>query len=328
MRFTDPRAITVGRAVGIAAACAVAAACALAQLPVPTLRAAGEPAAGPAAPDAETTAEPQRPFPPGGGEARRPERGGRGGPDRERLRQPGQEHRRGAGHRADGARPRGLGFGWFFEKVGSVWGAMPPERDSDEWREVESFMEEHSPGRWAVFQQVLTSPGRENWARRFLYNRYTDLRRLRSENQKQYRRQLDQVQLEDKIFQLDTELRKVEATSPGQAESIRKQLQEKVSELVERDLEERENRIKRLHEQLKHQAERLEKDRSRMGELVERRVRAVRGASQRFRRWAAADRENGAEQREAGRRPGTENRGEPAADQQPGEGVGQSGPEN
>jgi hypothetical protein len=180
--------------------------------------------------------------------------------------------------------------GWPFERLGRTVAASPLPTE-EEWRQVAALFSEISPARWHVFEQVLAKPGRRDRARRYLFARYNELRDLQKNSPAAYQLKLQQVRFEDEIFRLDTAIRV--AASPADAETLRAELRDKVRERVNKDLADREQRLRQLQERLDREKAALEQVRKRSDLTVENRSNNIRRLAERYRNWAAGKNPDG-----------------------------------
>lgn len=182
--------------------------------------------------------------------------------------------------------------GWPFERPGRRVDGTPIPTE-EEWRQTVALFSEISPARWRVYEQVLAKPGRRERARRYLFARYNELRDLQKGAPNQYQAKIQQVKFEDEIFRLDTAIRA--AASPGEAETLRAELRDKVTERVNKDLSDREQRLRQLQERLDREKAALEQDRGRSDKIVENRSGNIRRLATVYRNWAAGNNADGSQ---------------------------------
>jgi len=174
--------------------------------------------------------------------------------------------------------------GWPFQQLARpLDGARSPT--DEEWQQAVALFSDISPVRWRVFEQVLTKPARRDRARRYLFARYLELREVQKTNPNLYAAKLQRVNFEADFFRLDPPTRA--PATPADAQKLRDELHDKVMERVNKDLGDREQRLRQLQEQLDREKAVLEQDRKRSDLMVENRSTNLRRLSTNYRNWAA-----------------------------------------
>ena len=161
------------------------------------------------------------------------------------------DHEAAQGERRGGPRREGRGGGQGNDRRN----AGPP--DEDEWLEASESMKKLAPNAWARFLEIPEhAPFRPAFQRRIV-DRYQELDRLKKRNEDQYQSEVKQIQVEDDIFGLAAQLRGADATT---AERVKADIRQKVEELIELRIANRERRIERLAQQLNKERGKLESD--------------------------------------------------------------------
>lgn len=139
----------------------------------------------------------------------------------------------------------------------------------EELEDIAAFMREFAPARWAAMESLPDSGAVRRSVMVYVVARWRHLQVLREEDTQLYDIKVQQMTVEDAIYGLLARTR-----TPAEREPLRKSLREKVTELVNLGLKEREHRIERLRQALKVEEDRLAKDQATTGRTVERRVDA------------------------------------------------------
>lgn len=152
------------------------------------------------------------------------------------------------------------------------WGPGPAVDVSDEdWQAASTFMREHSPNRWAVFERLSEASPRRGPVMRMILARYRNLANVKEEDSELYELRVQQLALEDAIWGLLREMRSNQ-TSEERRTEIQAELREKVAQSVDTWIKERQRRLARLEETLKQERARLEADLKRIDTMVENRL--------------------------------------------------------
>jgi hypothetical protein len=148
----------------------------------------------------------------------------------------------------------------------------PPVSDA-EWESVAGEMRRHMPQAWARLEQV--PPARQARMKRMFVERFRELQRLAQREPEQYRREIELVELEDEVFGLARQLWPGAARGGDDRGEVRKALREKVGQLVDLRIRNREARIERLAKALETERGRLEADKRNREVVVERQFNAM-----------------------------------------------------
>lgn len=177
-------------------------------------------------------------------------------------REDGEPHgieRRGGGARRDGRGPRR-------DRPSSG----PPS--DEEWRAAAASMKALAPNAWARFLEIPeNAPFRPSF-QRGIVDRYQELARLKERNVEQYAGEIKQIQIEDEIFGIAARLRGAQGAT---SEELKKHLQEKVGELIDLRIGNRERRIARLAERLDQERKKLEADKKNKASTVKKKYDAI-----------------------------------------------------
>ncbi|HEX8340545.1 MAG TPA: hypothetical protein VF624_06510 [Tepidisphaeraceae bacterium] len=142
----------------------------------------------------------------------------------------------------------------------------------DEWAEITKFMQEHLPNRWRAYDEKETdprtpmSPRRQGWMddlKRSIANRYRTYKRLEVEAPALYSAVLKQVQAEDRVWGAWRDFNK-----DRDNEQLKAQLKEKITELVNANLAERQQRLEQLRAAVGREEKNLAGDRAKADELI------------------------------------------------------------
>lgn len=159
------------------------------------------------------------------------------------------------------------------------WGFRRGDVSPEEWQVISEFMQENFPNRWAVYQQVSSTPGREMLARelrRRIAIRYRQLERIRQDNESLYDVTLQQAKAEDQVWGTVRAWRELsEKASDSERTSVLEKLQSEVRALLERNFKERETRLNNIRQALEREQKQLDEDRQRIDDMVEARVQTL-----------------------------------------------------
>lgn len=156
----------------------------------------------------------------------------------------------------------------------------------EEWEEIAEFMQTNSPHRWSIYEQferVAREHGREGGPiienlRRRMAMRYRHLRQIETERKGMYDFILAQGKLEDDLVRLLAEGARGSEEEPV----ITDEMRDVGRRFVENSLDERRIRIARLREALQREEAELERDRSRIDELVLQHIARFRDEARAF----------------------------------------------
>lgn len=173
-----------------------------------------------------------------------------------------------AGGPDSGFRP-GMGMGpgrWMGGRLNpAAWSPM-------EWEETAAFLKEHSPKRLEVLNS-LDENGRKIRLRTAFINTYRNIQRLKKDDPDLVGAVIKRVELEDAVFAISGQIREAKRKGEGTRQgNLRADLSQKLNELVDTNIKERQLRIARLERTLKQERERLEGDQKSRDQLVEKRL--------------------------------------------------------
>jgi hypothetical protein len=146
-----------------------------------------------------------------------------------------------------------------------------------ELADISAFMKEHSPERFKAISNLPELPRQRlmmeafrNW-RNYQYVKINqpDLAEL----------MVTRVELEDQAFKLVNQIKTEKPDDPKAALADRQLLQEKIGQLLDTNIKERQLRIARLQKTLESEQELLTRDSKHRDELVERRLHAFLGSA-------------------------------------------------
>lgn len=159
------------------------------------------------------------------------------------------------------------------------WGFRRGDVSPEEWQVISEFMQENFPNRWAVYQQVSSTPGREMLARelrRRIVGRYRQLERIRNDNESLYNITIEQAKAEDRVWGTVRTWRELsEKNADSERASVLEKLRSEVRVLLERNFKERETRLNNIRQALEREQKQLEEDRQRIDDIVESRVKTL-----------------------------------------------------
>ncbi len=112
----------------------------------------------------------------------------------------------------------------------------------DETEEAMRFMRVHSPRRYSALESLREGPQKAH-IKNLAAVRYMQLIRLEKSDPELFKKSLARTELEDEIFGLAAELRKAPA---DKQEALKTQLHDKVTTLVNAEIDERQARLKTL----------------------------------------------------------------------------------
>lgn len=159
------------------------------------------------------------------------------------------------------------------------WGFRRREIPPEEWDAVSKFMEENFPNRWAVYQHVVSAPGREVLSREMkirIVGRYRQLERVHRDNEALYEVTLQQARAEDAVWGTVRTWRELsDSVSESERASVLEKLRDEVRKMMLKTFDEREARINSLREALAREEQELALDRKRIDKLIEHRVETL-----------------------------------------------------
>jgi hypothetical protein len=158
-------------------------------------------------------------------------------------------------------------------------GTMFPPLSQQEIQETATFFRDHAPNRYALFEQLDEGFPRRR-VLRVMVNRYRQIQRFKDNDQEMYNLAVKQFELQDEAFGI---IRNVAGTGNPDAETLSK-LRDKVKELAQLGLKEREKRVERLERMLAEEKSRLEADKADPDALVDRQLRQIRNEADEVKR--------------------------------------------
>ena len=169
-------------------------------------------------------------------------------------------------------------------------GGPPPFRERNdpptdqELEDVREFMKEHSPKRYALYEQMSSNfPGRANRLLFGMLGRYRNLQRFREHDEAIYNILVRQIEVQDDVFEL---LRQGGLTDA----ELRARVRAKVAELVQLSLEEREQRIAVLERSVEEQKRQLAADKANLDSVIDRRLTEMKQNEEHIRRRIEGER--------------------------------------
>jgi hypothetical protein len=180
--------------------------------------------------------------------------------------------------------PNGSPRGDHHRLFGGILGRPPLSQD--DIKKAREFMQTYSPERYKALQEIMR-PEVKNAIEEGTTRMYLSYQRLQTTDPDLYQVVLSRVKVEDKVFGLVSQLNKAggdPGNKPLDRKSVKTELRDAVSQLVELNLTERDLRLKRLAETLKEQQAALEKDKdpANREQLINDRLDAVMKERQSF----------------------------------------------
>jgi hypothetical protein len=144
-----------------------------------------------------------------------------------------------------------------------------------EWEEISIFMKEHSPERLKAINNLPEGP-RER-LRMVATRNYRNYKQIETKDPALAKLMVSRVELEDQVFKLVNQIRS-EKGNEAQAQSDKQLLEQKIGELLDVNINERELRISRLQTTLESEQKQLASDSKNKDQLIEKRLRAFLGS--------------------------------------------------
>lgn len=175
---------------------------------------------------------------------------------------------------------------------GSSWRATHPLRNgadtsTADWEQVSAFLAAHSPVRGSVIAALPDSQRRVNMMASATRDFHTYERAIN--NPALAATVLDRVKLEDEIFDLARQVRQASASAQ---DAIKDQLRQKVGDLVDTSLKERELWLDGLKSSVTAQERALTVDRAHRDDIVRQRFDQIVRRAQSFNFWPNASHDN------------------------------------
>jgi hypothetical protein len=167
------------------------------------------------------------------------------------------------------------------KELASGWAEVATTRPTDverleptesEWRAAADAMRPHTPNALRRIERAPNVPARARMMRA-LVDRYRELQRIERRDPQQYKRELEQTELEDQILGVARQIAR--ESDPASAKEMRTQLRDLVSKLVDARIASREARLEKLSATLAAERQRLAKDRQDREKSIERQVAEV-----------------------------------------------------
>jgi hypothetical protein len=171
--------------------------------------------------------------------------------------------------------PRGRGE----DRGGGEWRRpdMPREVSDEEREQIFAFMKEHSPNRFEVLERLPDGHWRRHPMLMRMAARYRHLQRFREQDESVYKLLVRQFELQDEVFGL---------TRDGKFDDpeIISKLREKVGEMVQLSIQERQKRIEGLERALAQEKQRLEDDKANPEQAIDRQLLRMKNEAEDVRR--------------------------------------------
>jgi hypothetical protein len=154
------------------------------------------------------------------------------------------------------------------------FGGGPGMREyrEQEWKDALAFFNDNSPKRAKQF--ALLTPAEQEKLKPYIIGKYNAYQWMTRDNAKLKDVKIQQLKLEDDIYQLNKDRKDPKLTSE-QVQKIETELKKTVGDLVAARLSERRLRIDRLEEIVAKEEAELEKDKARQDDLVTKEFRKV-----------------------------------------------------
>lgn len=147
------------------------------------------------------------------------------------------------------------------------------EPTESEWRAAADAMRPHTPNALRRIERAPKNVPARARMMRALVDRYRELQRIERRDPQQYKRELEQTELEDQILGVARQIAR--ESDPGSAKEMRTQLRDLVSKLVDARIANREARLEKLSATIEAERQRLAKDRQDREKSIERQVAEV-----------------------------------------------------
>lgn len=140
-----------------------------------------------------------------------------------------------------------------------------------EWAQISAFMEEHSPVRLKFINDLPDGP-RKNMMQSFAARTFHTYQQAQANNPKLAAILVNRVELEDQVFDLAGQVRRAD---PAGRDALEQDLRQKISDLVDTNIKERQLRIDSLEATLSSEQMRLAEDKKQREKLVDQKFNAV-----------------------------------------------------
>jgi hypothetical protein len=153
--------------------------------------------------------------------------------------------------------------------------ASQPAQVADPEAAAEALMREYAPNMSKRLQHMPAGGQLRTRLERQMVERGRELLRMKQRDPEQFKHELEQVQLEDEVADLGRQVLGRGQPSKMDSETLRKTLHEKIAQLVDLRLRNRQARLDRLEKTLDTEKSKLAADQSNRDKLVERQFNAV-----------------------------------------------------
>ena len=156
-------------------------------------------------------------------------------------------------------------------------GFGPDQREPSEaeFKAAADAMRKHAPNWWRRFENAPPGAPRRRLMMRAVVERHRELQRIEKRDPEQHAREIRQLELEDEILGLAPRLWRERDSAAGDFEEMKSRLREKVEQLIDLRIQNREARLERLTETLNAEKRRLEADKQARDKTVEQRYQAI-----------------------------------------------------
>jgi hypothetical protein len=149
------------------------------------------------------------------------------------------------------------------------WGSEDREKD---WKEAYAFFQAHSKRRAEAFAK-MTAEQQEKF-KPLIIARFNGFKWLSMGDQDMRKNRERQMEIEDDIYGVKADLMKPDV-SAEQADRLKGDLRQKVKDLVETRMQERELRIKRLESFIGEEKNKLQQDQTKKDEVIDTRLKEI-----------------------------------------------------
>jgi len=161
------------------------------------------------------------------------------------------------------------------EQLATQPASVASMNEADQIAAAETLMREHAPHMWKRLESLPDNGPFRNRLKRQMVDRGRDLLRIQQRDPEQFQREVEQVTLEDDVADLGRQLLGRGEPATDDTEMLRKKLRERISELVDVRIHNREARLARLKKTIETEEQKLEADRRNRDKLVDRQFNAV-----------------------------------------------------
>jgi hypothetical protein len=176
----------------------------------------------------------------------------------------------GEAYRGGGEAYRGGGEAYRGEAFRGRFRYGPPTEE--EWNEVATFMQEHSPYRLEQIQKLKESAPYRYGLRAKIWNQYRTLQEQKRNDEQLYEFGVKRFELKDEQFHLVQQLERAK----GEMVSVwRVRLHANAAELVALNLAERQHRLDKLVQAVETERQKLEQDKANQDQLIDEQLQQV-----------------------------------------------------